>query len=349
LIAAILQNAANFAVYDVTDCKRPVLKANVVLPDPNIRGHAGAISPDGRTYYAGTYPVSLAIINLDDPANPRLMLNWVPPNGIGAPHDLSVSRDNNRVYVMQPGSGPAGANANGLVILDVSDFNARRANPQVRVIGTHYWPEGGIAMTAEEITIRGKPYLLASDEIQAGTRAQACANNTPLFAFGRIIDISDIARPFTVTKLMLEVDDPKNCAALASDLGFQNTGFGYSTHYCTADNREDTQLVACSRHEAGIRVYDVRDFDNPREIAYWKPAIHTGENIPGSGINGTVNRTYDWNKAHSRFLNRNGRMELWTTSNDNGFQVLQFSDDLVLRERPLFSKVPTSLETITVP
>jgi hypothetical protein len=93
----------------------------------------------------------------------------------------------------------------------------------------------------------------------------------------------------------------------------------------------------------------VRDLNNPREIAYYKPPIHTGENIPGSGINGTVNRTYDWNKSHSRFLNRNGRIELWTTSADNGFQVLQFSDDLVLRERPLFSKVPTSLETITIP
>ena len=42
-------------------------------------------------------------------------------------------------------------------------------------------------------------------------------------------------------------------------------------------------------------------------------------------------------------------MELWTTSSDNGFQVLQFSDALVMRERPLFGKVPTSLQTITVP
>ena len=236
-----------------------------------------------------------------------------------------------------------------MTIIDVSDFNARRPNPQVRVIGTHFWPDGGIAMTSEEITIRGKPYLLASDEIQAGTRAQACTNGTPLFAFGRIIDISDVTRPFTVTKLKLEVDDPKNCAVLANDLGFQNAGFGYSAHYCTADNREDTQLVACSRHEAGIRVFDVRDFDNPREIAYYKPPIKTGQNLPGSGINAIVDRTYDWNKSHSRFLNRDGRIELWTTSTDNGFQVLQFSDDLVSRERPLFGKVTTSLQTITVP
>jgi hypothetical protein len=275
-------------------------------------------APDGRTYYGSTYPISLYIIDIADPTQPRLMLNWVPPaDGIGAPHDVSVSRDSNRVYVSQPASGPSGKN--GITVLDVSDFNARRPNPQVRVIGTHFWPEGGIAMTSEEVTIGGKPFLVTSDEVQAGTRAAACANGTPLFAFGRLVNIEDITRPFTTTKLMLEIDDPKNCAALANDPAFMTGSFGYSAHYCTADNREDTQLVACSRHEAGIRVYDVRDLNNPREIAYYKPPIHTGENIPGSGINGTVNRTYDWNKSHSRFLNRNGRIELWTTSADNGF------------------------------
>ena len=43
--------------------------------------------------------------------------------------------------------------------------------------------------------------------------------------------------------------------------------------------------------------------------------------MPGSGIDGVPSRTYDWNKSHSRFINVNGEIELWTTSADNGFQV----------------------------
>jgi hypothetical protein len=47
--------------------------------------------------------------------------------------------------------------------------------------------------------------------------------------------------------------------------------------------------------------------------------------------------------------NRNGNIELWTTSADNGFQVLKFAPSLTLRYPALFAKVPTSLSTITVP
>jgi hypothetical protein len=338
----------------VTNCRQPVLDAAIDLPVPQgteIKGHAGAMAPDGMTYYGSTYPISMYIIDISNPTSPQLMLNWVPPGGIGTPHDLSVSEDGNRVYLMQPGSGVAGKN--GVVILDVSDFNQRRPNPQVRVLSTLFWPDGGIAMTSEPIAIQGKPYLLVSDELQAGTRAAACTNGTPLFGYARLIDISDELHPAQVSLLKLQVDDPANCAQLANDPAFvaseEGGSFGYSTHYCTADNRQDTRLVACSRHEAGIRIFDVSTPTAPAEVAYYKPPIHTGENLPGSGINGVTNRTYDWNKSHSRFLNRNGHIELWTTSADNGFQVLQFEDYLTTAKPHLFENVPTSLATITVP
>jgi hypothetical protein len=348
-----------FAVYDVSNCKAPVLKASVTLPIPAgtiIKGHAGAIAPDGRTYYGSTTasPGSLYIIDIADPTKPQLMLNFSPADGVGVGHDLSVSKDGNRVYMMQLGQGVAGKN--GVTILDVSDFNARKANPQLRIVGGHYWTDAGVGMTSEQIAINGKPYLLVSDELQlgytTGSRASACANGLPLFGFGRLVDISDEAHPFTVSRMLLEVDDPKNCDKLANDPGFLNAGFGYSAHYCTADNRENTQLVACSRHEAGIRVFDVRDPTTPKEVAYYKPPIHTGANLPGSGINGIADRTYDWNKSHSRFLKRNGQIELWTTSADNGFQVLKFNQQNITGQSGngnLFFNVPTSLTTITVP
>jgi len=342
-----------FAVYDVTDCANPVLKAAVDLPigaGQIIEGHAGAMAPDGRTYYGSTYtvPGSLYIIDISDPTQPNLMKVFMPNDGIGIGHDLSVSEDGNRVYMLQPSTGISGND--GLSVLDVSDFNARKANPQVRIVGTSFWTDAGIGMTSEQIAINGKPYILASDELQAGypaARSSNCANGTPLFGFGRLIDISDETHPFTVSELKLQVDNPANCGVLASDLAFQNSSFGYSAHYCTADNRQNTQLVACARHEAGIRVFDVRDPVHPVEVAYYKPPIHTGANLPSSGIDGVPTRTYDWNKSHSRFLNVNGEIELWTTSADNGFQVLKFNTATM--DPALFTNVPTSLATITVP
>jgi hypothetical protein len=341
-----------FAVYDVTDCKQPVLKAAVNLPIPpgtSIKGHAGAMAPDGMTYYGSTLSTSLYVIDISTPTNPQLMLNWVAPNGVGLPHDLSVSEDGNRVYLMQANA----AGKNGLVILDVSDFHARKPNPQVRVVSSLFYTDNGAGMTTEQIAIKGKSMLLISDELQAGSRAAACTNMTPVFGYARLIDISDETNPVQVSLLKLQVDDPKNCAQLANDPAFvaadEGTSFGYSTHYCTADNRQDTRLVACSRHEAGIRVFDVSTPTAPVEVAYYKPPIHTGANLPGSGINGMTSRTYDWNKSHSRFLNRNGRIELWTTSADNGFQVLQFENYLTNAKPQLFVNVPTSTSTITVP
>jgi len=354
LVAAVQSDGGSgidpgFAVYDVTNCRQPVLKASVNLPIPpgtTIKGHAGAISPDGRTYYGSTFPVSMYIIDIADPTNPQLMLNWVPPDGVGQPHDLSISKDNNRAYVLQPASGAV--KQDGVVILDVSDFNLRKPNPQVRVVSTVYWA-GGTGMTSEQITVKGKQYLLVSDESQAGTRTAACTNGTPVFGYARLIDISDEKHPFVVSEMKLEVDDPKNCDKLANDPAYLTSSFGYSAHYCTADNREDALLVACSRHEAGIRVFSISDPKNPVEIAYYKPPIHTGVNLPGSGINGTTDRTYDWNKSHSRFLSRNGNIELWTTSADNGFQVLRFESNLTSNYPALFANVPTALTQITVP
>lgn len=316
-----------FAVYDVSDCRHPVLRAALNLPVPpnTIKGHAGAIAPDGRTYYGSYYPVSLYIIDIADPSNPRLMLNWIPPGGVGAPHDLSISEDGTRAYIMNPGTGASGKN--GLVILDVSDFQFRRPNPQPRVVSTLFWADGGIAMTSQPIRIDGYPYLLASDELgpTITNHQSACAQNLPPFGFPRLIDIADEKNPKTVSLLKLEVDDPANCPQMANDPAMTGT-FGYSAHYCRADNPKHTRLVACSRHEAGVRVFDVSNPYRPLEIAYYKPPIHPGANLPGSGINTVANRTFDWSKSNSRFLTRHGVRMLWITSADNGFQVLKFTD-----------------------
>jgi hypothetical protein len=69
--------------------------------------------------------------------------------------------------------------------------------------------------------------------------------------------------------------------------------------------------VRVARHHAVCR----GDISHSILAAAWRSASMT-------------DRTYDWNESHSRFLNRTGRIELWTTSADKGFQVLQFRSAL---------------------
>jgi len=330
-----------FAIYDITDCADPVLKASVNLPDSV--GHGGTFAPDGMTYY-GTGGGGFTAIDIADPSNPRQILRWIPPGGIGAPHDLSISEDGNRAYVAQPGN--PGRAANGLVILDVSDVQSRRPNPQIRVISTLFWEDGSIGQGALPVTIRGRPYVIFTDELGSGGSpgglqawAEACARGLPPFSFARIIDISDEWNPRVVSKLMLEVHDPANCLAILNDPPGETIvpgafNMGYSSHYCSVDNERSATMAACSYFEAGIRVFDISDPFRPREIAYYKPPARRTQVLSGSLLSSrsTGDRSVDWASSEVRFRKHRGEPgeratgELWFTSSDNGFQIVKFTN-----------------------
>ena len=90
-------------------------------------------------------------------------------------HDLNFSKDGNTAYVtMLTGSADTIIN-NGLLILDVSDFQQRKANPAFRVISSITWDDGSVgAQDALPITVAGKPYILFTDE--SGQQARGCAS-----------------------------------------------------------------------------------------------------------------------------------------------------------------------------
>ena len=91
-----------FAVYDVSDCRRPVLKSSVTLDVP-VKGHAGEFAPDGRTYYGTHISVSTYAIDIDKPEAPMLLGNWPGQQGMGLPHDVSLNPAGDRLYTAQPG------------------------------------------------------------------------------------------------------------------------------------------------------------------------------------------------------------------------------------------------------
>ena len=357
LLAAV--NAQNGAggpeidIYDVSgDCRYPQLLASTALPSPDvvpILGHEGNWAPDGLTYYgsdiryAPAGSVSLGryyAIDTTDTTKPKLITTWQTGVPNGRIHGLSVSDDGNRGYFVSIGAlggnlgdltDPKVPANNGLLIYDLSEIQARRANPQVKLISSIFWKDGSVAQHTINVKIKGKPYIIFVDEGGSGgitSPAQlgaACDAGMIPFPLARIIDISNEKNPKIISKVMLEVHDPANCDKVLPDLVGLLT-FTYGSHYCSVDNIHQATTLACGYFNSGIRVFDIRDPVRPREIAYYNPA---GTTTPSPGANHAV-RAGGWVAGGPDWCNAQVHMDaeqgtLWTTCQDNGLLSLKFT------------------------
>ena len=352
LLGLAQSNGPNFAVYDLSiDCAHPKLASSITVPASS--GHMGGWAEDGKTYYIGQsfrgVGGIMPVIDVSDPYNAKWLLNWTF-TGDGRPHDLSTNKEGTRMYAGQPGNfGVAPTNSSfgpdGLVILDVSDIQFRRPDPQIRIVSKLFWNDQGQAEQMLPFSYHGRSYLISTDESggQAGVGglAAACARGASAYGYSNVIDITDETNPRIVSKIMLEVHDPKHCAEFLSEP--PETGGGnldYSTERCALDRANNPTLAACGSRGTGTRVYDIRDPLHPAEIAYWKgPAPRTAF-LPGSGSWGPgVDRTVEKQAGLARFVKvraANGKgheLNLWIVGDAGGFQVLRFTDEF-LRTKP---------------
>ena len=403
LLVAGQNGGENFAVYDISDCRHPVLKASINLPGSN--GHMGAFALDGMTYYLTQNPCCsgtggpLYIVDLTDPSNPKQLPTW---NflGDGRPHGLNLNplgfapglAEGTRAYMGQGRSFPFTDAPDGLVITDVSDYQFRRPNPQIRIISTLFYPDQGTAESMVPVKIKGHPYIITLDEAGAAGGAggwpAACARGVSAFGYPQIIDVADELHPKIISKLRLQVMDPANCAALLAETppDIPGTAPGtnlpaisgttnYSGEACVADNPDDTKMLACGFQNAGLRVFDVSDPINPKEIAYWKSGAVRTRVLPASGswaagVDRTVDKIAHWvrwvvvgksngNGNGNGNANGNGNgngngvgvgggpgnsadIQLWTVSDGHGFQLLQFTKSFTAQHKDLFADTVTT-------
>jgi hypothetical protein len=318
-------------------------------------------------------------VDLTDPSHPVMLPPW-QFLGDGRPHGLNLNpagfepgvAEGTRVYAGQPGSAnaPTGSSEfgpDGLVIEDVSDYQFRRPNPQIRIISKLFWADQGQAEPMVPAKIKGHPYLVSSDESGgaggAGGWAAACARGASPFGYPQIIDVGDEKNPKIIAKLMLEVSDPANCSRLLAETPPDPPGtvLAYNEERCVADRPNNATMLACGFQNAGLRVFDIRDPNHPKEIAYWKPGAVRTEVRPGSGswapgVDRTVDKISGWarwvvagkgngNRAGN---NSNGQgagngngteLQLWTVSDGNGFQILRFTDNFKAQNKDLFQEV----------
>lgn len=337
-----------FEIYGLfSDCRRPVLKSRLSLPGKPL--HAGQFAADGRTFYGAmgssdpkATVSGLFVLDAGDPSNPRMIAEWIPPKKEWVTHAVSLNKEGTRAYVAllrfqdDPEKVPL---VNGLAILDSSDIQARRENPQFRLISTHFWDDTHYAQFLSLLKVRGRPYLAFSDLAGAvGNKRpppeDVCRSGRPGHGFARMIDISNERQPRTVGKLMLEIDEPDNCEKVMHD----PTGMGYGNIGCDVDDPENARLLACAYIEAGLRVFDVRDPAHPREVAYYKPPARRTESRPASLLRPAIAVNKDLTADQvvvARFLK--GGRGIALLSFDNGFQVVQFRESFKQAHPELFA------------
>jgi hypothetical protein len=338
----------------------------------------GAFAPDGQTYYLVQNPCCsgiggpLYIVDLTDPSNPKQLPTWNFV-GDGRPHGLELNPqdfapgvpEGTRLYAGQGRSFPFTDGGDGLVIEDVSDYQFRRPNPQIRIVSKLFWPDQGTAEAMIPVKIKGHPYLIRTDEAGGAGGvdgwAGACARGASAFGYPQIIDVADETNPKIIAKLRLQVSDPANCAALLAETPPDVPGTApgtnlpaisgttnYSEETCVADNPMNAKMLECSFQNGGLRVFDIRDPSHAKEIAYWKPGAVRTRVLPASGswakgVDRTVDKIAHWVRWVKGNQNGNGggnsqgaELQLWTVSDGHGFQVVRFTDNFKKNNQDLF-------------
>ncbi len=303
LLAAVAGNLATapglVSIYDVhDDCRHPVLDAD----GPYARfGHESGFSADGKTFYAtSTALQSITAIDVTDPKQPHAI--W---QGNEYAHGMTLSDDGNRAYIADP--------KGDLLILDTSQIQARKANPQAREVSRLTWNSVSIPQNAIPFTENGRPYLLEFDEYNQATLSPT--GNPDAVGGARIIDISNEAKPFVVSNLRLAIDQPAEHAAAtaAGDPGTLNPAQGYAAHYCNIPSETNPKIVACSFIASGLRLFDISDLVHPKEVGYYVPPP-----APRSE-NGFMASAY----AMSKPAFAPERREIWFSDGTSGFYVLR--------------------------
>lgn len=250
------------AVYDIAkDCTRPRLLnpgvgTNLAMPIP-ITTHEGDFSPDGKTYWAsGPIAGHLSAVDITDPANP--MVVWSGITGIMG-HGIGFSPDGRQLYA---------STLAGITVIDVSAIQDRRPRTVVTApvphVGRRFWLDGNITQYSMYVTYGGKPYVYVVDEGGSGGV--------------KLLSLSDLSDLKLRNQIKLEINLPKNATKWAAS-ATSNGVFGYDAHYCSVDRQDQPTAMACGWIQSGIRVFDIRDPDRIREIAYFNPPAQTGKNL----------------------------------------------------------------------
>lgn len=299
-------------IFDVTDCSHPKFLTTYDWPR-NI--HNLTITPDGSHVWA-TMP--LQYLDISNPAHPvgyhdldsELTKFEDPTHSNQNSHEAWPSVDGTRLYI--------GSQVVGDETFRIIDITRWPAQPLAASDILSKWTAPGHSIRT--MSVRGRPYLVNSNESIVDPTAKGCLSDTldPFAGVSRpsFTDIADEHHPVEVGQFLLAIGQPANCAAEAQ------SRVNPSVHYQDVDNsytndgsKQNTTFMLASSWNSGLRVVDVRNPAKPREVAYFNPGeFYT----PGQSANLDV----AW--AHVRWDAGTG--QIWLTTATGGFWVLQLEN-----------------------
>jgi hypothetical protein len=176
-----------------------------------------------------------------------------------------------------------------------------------------------IPQVAHPVTIKGRPYLVEVDEYSQNSGEYVSGNGATVGA-ARIIDIADETKPKVVSEIRLQVHQPESRAEIAGDYGAKNPTQGYAAHYCSVPQRVEPGIFACSMILSGLRVFDIRDPEKPKEIAYHYAPPSTVSETGGPVVDERAN----WAMSQPAFAPERG--EIWYSDGTSGFYALKLDE-----------------------
>jgi hypothetical protein len=219
----------------------------------------------GRYAYVSAVPDGFddriwVIVDLDDPTEPREAGRWWWPGmwrGDGETPDWPEGRRYAAHHALLAGQVAfLGYGDAGMVILDVSDSS------QPRVVSKLGWTPGGDTHTC--LPLPGRDLVVATDE----SVNERCREEPHLV---RVIDVSDLQAPRVVS----------TCPVPEGDFCDRGLRFGpHNLHENRPNSYASETLVFVTYFNAGLRVFDLTDSEDPREVAYWVPETPRGQEAP---------------------------------------------------------------------
>jgi hypothetical protein len=222
--------------------------------------HISHTLPGGRTQ-------SYAIVDLSDPAHPRVEGSWSVP-GTFADDAESWWTDHDREQEGVHGAIPHGDRAyvacfdSGMAIVDISDRSAPHLVSRIS------WspPFGGFVHTT--LPLPGRGLVVATSE---GVPHQLQSGDKRIW----VIDVRDERHPVTISTLPEPVPPAGSGATHYSEL--PGTYGPHNLHENRPGSFISEDTVFATYSNAGLRAWDVSNPFQPREIAHFVPPAWEGQ------------------------------------------------------------------------
>lgn len=253
------------ALYDTSD---PFDPQQVGFFGTGGRGVHRIVFEGGRYAYISAVPPGYTgriwlIVDVSDPANPREVGRWWWPGMWaegGETPDWPESEERIVHHAMVHGDRAyVGFWDGGMVIVDISDLT----HPST--ISRLDWEEGGHTHTC--LPLPDRQLVVVTDE----AITDGCDGPRHMV---RVVDVADETRPFVRSI----------CPVPEGDFCDRGLRFGaHNLHENRPGSYRSHQILFATYFNAGLRVFDLADPDQPIEIAHWIPECPPGQ--PACQIN----------------------------------------------------------------